>query len=484
MTLPALERVVLHHHTAARQDGVDLAIDHPAFPCAVVHVHVVLVVDADLGLLVRVPHHYVGIGTGGDDALLRIQTEHASRRGAAGLHPTLQRDLTVHHTLVQQFHAVLNATDAIGDGGEVAEAQFLLILHAERAVIGADDGELVHAQALPQVALVAVAHLTDVVRVVVLAAHRRAAHPLGAFETGLAQRLFQREVQVLRAGLGEHIAAMVAGGGDLVEGIAGTHVHDVQRHVAGHVAQHDGAVRGLGLQRRGTGVAVVLRVGLATGEGLLHQHVDGDAVLGVHHDHGAAFGSGLHGTQDLTVVAVEHAGVRHEQLEAADALVLHEVLHVLQRLVVDTADDLVERVVDGTVALGLAMPLSQAIVHVLAVALHCHVDDGGGATPRSSVATGLEGVAGKRAAEGQLHVRVHIDATGDHVLPRSIDDLGHALFGEVTGRTNCGDRAVGNEHVLSDGARRGDDEAVLDESRGHVIPPCVQRLDQRATSSS
>ena len=39
------ERVVLHHHAATRQDGVDLAIDHPAFPCAVVHVHVVLVVD-------------------------------------------------------------------------------------------------------------------------------------------------------------------------------------------------------------------------------------------------------------------------------------------------------------------------------------------------------------------------------------------------------------------------------------------------------
>ena len=128
----------------------------------------VLGVDADLGLLGGIPHHDVGVGARGDDALLRVHAEHAGGCGAAGLDPTLEADLAGDDSLVEQLHAVLDAADAVGDLGEVADAELLLVLHAEGAVVGADDGELVHAQALPQVALVAVAHLPDVVGVVVL----------------------------------------------------------------------------------------------------------------------------------------------------------------------------------------------------------------------------------------------------------------------------------------------------------------------------
>ena len=63
------------------------------------------------------------------------------------------------------------------------------------------------------------------------------------------------------------------------------------------------------------------RVGLAAGQRLRDEHVDGDAVLGVHHDQAADLGGLLHGPQDLAVVGVEDAGVGHEQLEAGDALV-------------------------------------------------------------------------------------------------------------------------------------------------------------------
>ena len=232
---------------------------------------------------------------------------------------------------------------------------------------------------------------------------------------------------------------MVTRRGDLVQRIAGRHVHDVQRHVAGDVAQHDGAVRGLCLERRGARVAVVLGIGLAAGERLLHQHVDGDAVLGVHHDHRPALGRGLHRPQDLPVVAVEDARVGHEQLEAADALVLGEVLHRLQRLVVDAADDLVERVVDGALPVGLAVPFGQTVEDVLAVSLHGHVDDGRDAAPRRGARPGLERVAGERAAERQLHVRVHVDAAGDDVLAGRIDDGVAALFrpGEPAGQARA-----------------------------------------------
>ena len=57
-------------------------------------------------------------------------------------------------------------------------------------------------------------------------------------------------------------------------------------------------------------------------------------------------------------------------------------LHRLQRLVVDPADDLVEAVVDRALSVGLAVPLGQAVLHVLAGALHGQVDDRRDAAPR------------------------------------------------------------------------------------------------------
>ena len=137
----------------------------------------------------------------------------------------------------------------------------------------------------------------------------------------------------------------------------------------------------------------------------------------------------LHGPQELPVVAVEHAGVGHEQLEAGDALVVDEVLHALQRLLVDAADDLVERVVDGAFAFRLAMPIGQGRVHVAASVLHRHVDDGGDTAPRRGAGAGLERVAGQGAAERHLHVRVNVDAAGDDVLAGGVDHAVAASLG-------------------------------------------------------
>ncbi len=183
----------------------------------------------------------------------------------------------------------------------------------------------------------------------------------------------------------------------------------------------------------------------------------------------AVAGGLLHGPQDLAVVGEEHAGVGHEQLEAGDALVDQRV-HVLERLLVDVADDLVEAVVDGALALGLGEPLVEAVAHALAVALHGEVDDGGGAAPGCGPGAGLEVVRRDGAAEGQLHVGVAVDAAGDDVETGRVDDA----FGAGLGR----DRQVGarlehrdddlavDEHLGRVGAGGGDHGAVLDE-RGH-----------------
>ncbi len=195
----------------------------------------------------------------------------------------------------------------------------LLVLEAERAVVGGDDRQVVGAQPAPQVARVRL----------VLAAQRRRAHPLGALEvvpvrSPRAELVLERQVQVLRAGLGEHVRAARPRRADLGEGLGGGHVHDVERGAARDLGQRDGPVRRLRLKRGGPGQPVVERRGLASGDRLRRQHVDRDPVLRVHHDDRAVARGLLHGAQDLPVVAVVDARVGHEQLEAAHALVVDQ----------------------------------------------------------------------------------------------------------------------------------------------------------------
>ncbi len=129
----------------------------------------------------------------------------------------------------------------------------------------------------------------------------------------------------------------------------------------------------------------------------------------------------LHGPQDLAVVGVQDPGVGHEQLEAGDALVVDEVGHRLQRLVVDAADDLVEAVVDRAVAGGLLVPRGECVVDAAAGVLHGEVDDRGDAAPRRGGRAGLERVGRLGAAERHLHVGVDVDAAGHDVLAGRVD---------------------------------------------------------------
>ena len=257
--------------------------------------------------------------------------------------------------------------------------------------------------------------------VLVLRPQRRRAHPLGTLETGLRELILERQVEVLRTRLGEHVLAVVPRRGNLLERLRGRHVHDVERNVPRHLGELDGPVGRLPLELGGTGERVEPGIGLAPRQRLADEHVDRDAVLGVHHHDRAALAGILHRPQDLAVVGVEDAGVRHEQLEAGDALVVDEVRHRLQRLLVDAADDLVEAVVDRAVPVGLVVPLGEPVHHVLAGALHGEVDDGGDAAPRRGDRAGLERVGRGGATERELHVGVHVDAAGDHVLAGGVD---------------------------------------------------------------
>ena len=400
VVLPAVD-----DHLPAGQHGLHLAGDRHALVRRVVHVHVVRAGGQRLRAA-RVVDDDVRVRAGRDDALARVQPEHPGRRGGGHLHPAGQRQLPGRHALVQQVHPVLHAGHPVGDLGEVAAAEFLLLLEAERAVVGGHHGQVVGAQPAPQRALV------------LPRPQRRRGHVLGALEVRPGQ-VVQGQVQVLRAGLGEHVLAGVPGLGDRLQRLGGRQVHDVQRG-AGHLGQGDRPVGGLGLQLRRPGQAVLHRVGPPRGQRLGHQLVDRDAVLRVHHDHRAGVRGPQHGPQDLAVGGVEHARVGHEHLEAVHARA-DAGLHLLERGVVDVGDDHVEAVVDRAVAVRLRVPLVQRGQQRGALGLDREVDDRGGAAPGGGPGPGLEGVRRERAAERHLHVRVHVDAAGQHVPPGGVE---------------------------------------------------------------
>jgi hypothetical protein len=320
---------------------------------------------------------------------------------------------------------------------------------------------------------------------VLAGAQRRAAHVLGALEVQLGE-VVGGEEEVLRAGLAEDRQPGVAGARQLGDGLAGGDVDDVQRGAAGDPGELDGAVGGLGLEQHLADLAVVARIRPARRQGLLDQHVDGDAVLGVHHDRAAVARRALHGPQDLAVVAVEDARVGHEELERGDALVDQQV-HLLERGVGDVGEDHVEGVVDGTVARGLPLPGVEPLAQRAALRLHREVDDRGGAAPGGGPAAGLEGVGGEGPAEcrapahvaivivvvrawAEAHVGVGVDAAGDDVLPGGVDDLVGGV-GPALLAPEGDDPLAFHEHIRLNLVGGGDHQPALDDGSAHVIAP-------------
>jgi hypothetical protein len=171
--------------------------------------------------------------------------------------------------------------------------------------------------------------------------------------------------------------------------------------------------------------------------------------------------------EDLAVVGEEDAFVRHEQLEARNAL-RHELVHRGQRRVLHVGEDLVESVVDCAVSRGLLVPQVVLVERVLIGVLGDEVDNGGRAADRGGPGAGLERVAGVGAAERHLHVRVRVDAAGDDVLAARVDDgvCGRRQVGCQQLRARLehgGDRRTVDEHVGPGPPRRADDGAAGDE---------------------
>jgi hypothetical protein len=245
-------------------------------------------------------------------------------------------------------------------------------------------------------------------------------------------------------------------------------VDDVDRY-AGGLGQADHPVRRLALEDRLSGETVADRIGRAGGHGLLRDHVDGHAVLGVHHDQPAVLRGLLHGPKDRPVVAVEHARIGREQLEVRHTL-RDELVHLGERRVVDVAHDHVEAVVGDGVAFGLGVPGIESFAERRPARLHGEVHDHGRAAEGGCPCARLECVLREGAAERQLHVRVDIDGARDDVAARRVDGVVGRQAGTGEIRADGRDRLPIHEDVRGLRAIRRDDGAVGDE-RSHRSPP-------------
>ena len=140
---------------------------------------------------------------------------------------------------------MFDAGAAVGNFGEVVLAEFFLFLEAERAVIGGDDLQRVLREALPEFFLVP------------LFAQRRGEDVFGAFETGRVH-VFEREIEILRAGFGVGGQAAVARFADFFEGVVAGKMDDVDGR-AGHFGERDGAGGGFGFGGGGPRERVIFR---------------------------------------------------------------------------------------------------------------------------------------------------------------------------------------------------------------------------------
>src|SRR4029450_7414419 len=199
VTLRTDEAGIVDQQSAAGHHPVHMAVDLKPLPGGVVHVHVVRLLITSRGMARRVIDHQIGIGTWLNHAFFALETEHQRRSCGGQLDPPGQRDPASDPPLVHQIHAVLDSPDAIGNRPEIIEPELFLFLHAERAVIGGDDLQVVGPQRLPHSVLMT---LGD-------GPQRCGTHPLGAHEARGAKLIFQGEIEVLRTGFAEDVLTPV-----------------------------------------------------------------------------------------------------------------------------------------------------------------------------------------------------------------------------------------------------------------------------------
>ncbi len=201
---------------------------------------------------------------------------------------------------------------------------------------------------------------------------------------------------------------------------------------------------------------------------LLLQLEDQVAVLRVHRDDRSQCQRRGEAVHQRFVIAHDGVLVRHEMLEAVDAVLAHQAHHVLAHALVPPGDGNMERVVRN----GLLRPFAPLPprVHDPLLRIRDHeVDDHRGAAGETGSSAGIEIVARHGSHERQLHVGVRVDSTRHDELAARIDDLAARGRGKPCADVN--DLAIRAQDVGAVGLIRRHDGAALDENR-HVDYLC------------
>ena len=226
-----------------------------------------------------------------------------------------------------------------------------------------------------------------------------------------------------------------------------------------------------------------VRCGLAFGERLRDNDVDGAAVFGVDATERVEFGGLLHHAKHQLIVNHEHVRIGHEEFEAGDAE-LHHLFHLAKCLfsvfAVEVGDGHVQREVDTGFVFGFLQPGFERVLERAGLVLQREVDDGRCATNGCGLRSGCVVIGRSRAAEGHVEVRVNVNATGHYEEIGRVDDV-VIRFRDVGG--DLRDLLAFDEDVGALRACGVDDGSVLDQ-RSHSFSTSSQRLRRLGSGAS
>ncbi len=267
--------------------------------------------------------------------------------------------------------------------------------------------------------------------------------------------------QVTGEHFAEHALALAAGARDRLQRLAAGIVHDVERH-AEHLGDADRAVGRFPLDLRRARQRMRLGAREAGLQKLLLEVGDQFAVLGMHGAQRAQLARPREAVHQHRIVGHDRALVGHEMLEAVDAVVARQRAHVAMHAVVPPRHRDVERIVAGRLGRPAA-PFGVGVEQRFPRRRDDEIDDRRRAAGEAGRGTGVEIVGRDGAHEGQLHMRVRIDAAGHDQAVAGIDDCGAGR--RLEAGADRPDRALGAQHVAAEAALGGDHRSAPDQRR-------------------
>src|SRR5258708_40333934 len=105
---------------------------------------------ADLVGSIRIENYQVGIATGGNRSLARIEPEQFGRHRGNQLHKAIHAEAALGDSAgIDQAHAMLDSRTSVGNLGEVIFSPFLLFFEAEGAMIGGNYLQMIAFETVP-----------------------------------------------------------------------------------------------------------------------------------------------------------------------------------------------------------------------------------------------------------------------------------------------------------------------------------------------